>query len=75
MTQREMTLQAELEQSFNPFWPSFDPASPQGDARYWAASASLPGDLPPSDPRNYIRGEEGIDTGAGTSPRCGRRGR
>jgi hypothetical protein len=67
-TQREVTLSAELEQDFDPFWPSFDPASPQGRRRYWAASASLPGDLPPGDPRNFIRGEEGIDIGANTSP-------
>jgi hypothetical protein len=67
-TQRDMTVLNDREQDFNPFWPVFDPASPQGRRARWAAAASLPGDLPPSDPRNFIRGEEGIDTGAGTSP-------
>jgi hypothetical protein len=47
---------------FDPFAPTFDPASPPAATRY-RASASLPGDLPRSDPRNFIRGEEGIDTG------------
>jgi hypothetical protein len=67
-TQRDMTVLNDREQDFNPFWPVFDPASPQGRRARWAAAASLPGDLPPSDPRNFIRGEEGIDTGASTSP-------
>ncbi|MBA3481602.1 MAG: hypothetical protein H0T51_07290 [Pirellulales bacterium] len=47
---------------FDPFAPTLDPASPPAATRYRAA-ASLPGDLPRSDPRNFIRGEEGIDTG------------
>jgi hypothetical protein len=47
---------------FDPFAPSLDPASPPAATRYRAA-ASLPGDLPRSDPRNFIRNEEGIDTG------------
>jgi hypothetical protein len=65
---RDMAVLNDLQQDFDPFWPIFDPASPQGRRKYWAAAASLPGDLPPGDPRNFIRGEEGIDTGAGTSP-------
>ena len=47
---------------FDPLAPTLDPASPPARTRY-AAAASLPGDLPRSDPRNFIRGEEGIDTG------------
>ena len=45
---------------FNPFYPTLDPMSPPPGV---AAAASLPGDLPRSDPRNFIRGEEGIDFG------------
>jgi hypothetical protein len=41
----------------------FDPSSPRGYRRRVAAAMSLPGDLPPSDPRNFIRGEEGVDFG------------
>jgi hypothetical protein len=46
-------------------YPTFDPMTPP---RRVAAAATLPGDLPAGDPRNFIRGEEGIDIGAGTSP-------
>jgi hypothetical protein len=49
---------------YDPFAPTLDPASPDAYTRY-AANASLPGDLPPSDARNFIRGEEGISTGEG----------
>jgi hypothetical protein len=47
---------------FDPFGPTLDPVSPSRRTRAFAA-ATLPGDLPRSDPRNFIRGEEGIDTG------------
>lgn len=47
---------------FDPFAPTLDPASPSRRTRAYAA-ASLPGDLPRGDPRNFIRGEEGISTG------------
>jgi hypothetical protein len=63
--QRDVTLSAELEQDFDPFYPTFDPMTPP---RRIAAAATLPGDLPRGDPRNFIRGEEGIDIGANTSP-------
>ncbi|BBO33557.1 hypothetical protein [Lacipirellula parvula] len=45
---------------FNPFYPTLDPMTPPPKI---AGAASLPGDLPRSDPRNFIRGEEGIDFG------------
>jgi len=48
---------------FDPFEPVFDPSSPRGYARRVAAAMSLPGDLPRSDPRNFMRGEEGADFG------------
>lgn len=47
---------------FDPFAPTLDPASPSRRTRAFAA-ATLPGDLPRSDPRNFIRGDEGVDTG------------
>lgn len=40
---------------FNPFAPSFDPASPPAAV---AAAASLPGDLPRGDPMNFYRGDD-----------------
>jgi hypothetical protein len=49
---------------YDPFAPTLDPASPDAYTRY-AATASLPGELPRSDARNFIRGEEGISTGEG----------
>ena len=48
---------------YNPLEPVFDPMSPQGYRRRVAAAMSLPGDLPRNDPRNFIRGDAGIDTG------------
>lgn len=45
---------------FNPFYPTLDPMTPPAKI---AAAATLPGDLPRSDPRNFIRGEEGVDFG------------
>ncbi|QDS97256.1 hypothetical protein [Adhaeretor mobilis] len=45
--------------NFNPFDVVFDPSSPRGYARKVAAAMSLPGDLPRSDSRNFIRGERG----------------
>jgi hypothetical protein len=48
---------------YNPFEPVTDPMSPRGYKRRVAAAMSLPGDLPPSDPRNFIQGEEGVDFG------------
>ena len=48
---------------YNPLEPSADPSSPRGYRRRVAAAMSLPGDLPRSDPRNYIRGEAGVDFG------------
>jgi hypothetical protein len=49
---------------YDPFAPTLDPASPDAYTRY-AATASLPGDLPRGDAGNSIRGEEGISTGQG----------
>lgn len=49
--------------NYNPFEPVTDPSSPQGYKRRVAAAMSLPGDLPPDDPRNFIEGEEGVDFG------------
>lgn len=51
------------ETNYNPFEPVTDPSSPQGYKRRVAAAMSLPGDLPPNDPRNFIEGEEGVDYG------------
>ncbi|WP_146451185.1 DUF2076 domain-containing protein [Bythopirellula polymerisocia] len=48
---------------FDPLEAVVDPASPRGYCRKVAAAMSLPGDLPRDDPRNFIRGEEGIDLG------------
>jgi hypothetical protein len=48
---------------YNPFEPVTDPMSPRGYKRRVAAAMSLPGDLPPDDPRNFIEGEEGVDFG------------
>lgn len=48
---------------YDPMEAVVDPSSPRGVARQVAASWSLPGDLPRSDPRNFIRGEEGVDFG------------
>jgi len=48
---------------YDPFDAVTDPMSPRGYARRVAAAMSLPGDLPRSDPRNFIRGDEGIDLG------------
>jgi hypothetical protein len=51
-------------------WPAYDPleavvdpASPRGYRRRVAGAMSLPGDLPPDDPRNFIEGDEGVDFG------------
>lgn len=49
--------------TYDPMEAVVDPSSPRGVARHVAASWSLPGDLPRSDPRNFIRGEEGVDFG------------
>lgn len=49
--------------SYDPFSPEFDPSSPRGYARRVAAAMSLPGDLPASDPRNFIRDLEAVDLG------------
>jgi hypothetical protein len=48
---------------YNPFEPVTDPSSPRGYKRRVGAAMSLPGDLPPDDPRNFIEGEEGVDFG------------
>ncbi|MGI9427570.1 MAG: hypothetical protein ACR2NM_02850, partial [Bythopirellula sp.] len=48
---------------YHPMEAVVDPSSPRGYKGKVAAAMSLPGDLPRSDPRNYIRGEEGIDFG------------
>jgi hypothetical protein len=48
---------------YNPMEVVVDPSSPRGYKRRVAAAMSLPGDLPRSDPRNYIRGEAGVDFG------------
>jgi hypothetical protein len=48
---------------YNPLEPVLDPSSPQGYRRRVGATMSLPGDLPRNDPRNFIRGEEGVDFG------------
>jgi hypothetical protein len=65
-TGRDYTVAITLQRDFNPLAPNFDPASPDVYTR-WAATASLPGDLPPDDPRNFIRGEEGVDFGDGAT--------
>lgn len=44
---------------YNPFEAVTDPSTPRGYARKVGAALSLPGDLPRSDPRNFIRGERG----------------
>jgi hypothetical protein len=49
--------------NYNPFEPVTDPMSPRGYKRRVAAAMSLPGDLPADDPRNFIKGEEGVDFG------------
>lgn len=50
-----------LSRSYDPFDAVTDPSSPRGYARRVAAAMSLPGDLPRSDPRNFIRDLEGVD--------------
>lgn len=55
-----------LQPNYNPFAPTFDPASPNAYTRR-AAAASLPGDLPRGDPRNSAVDVIGVDgPGAGT---------
>ena len=53
---------------FDPFAPTFDPASPPAATRYRAA-ASLPGDLPRGDPANFsepaVSGEGGAAQSGG----------
>ncbi len=49
--------------SYDPLEAVVDPVSPRGYRRKVAAAMSLPGDLPRSDARNFIRGEEGVDFG------------
>ena len=53
----------DVTQRFDPFEAVFDPSSPRGYGRRVGAAMSLPGDLPRSDPRNFIRGEGGVDFG------------
>jgi hypothetical protein len=65
-TGRDDTVAMTLQRDFNPLAPNFDPASPDAYTR-WAAAASLPGDLPPGDSRNFIEGEEGVDFGDGAT--------
>ncbi|MEM9353984.1 MAG: hypothetical protein AAGA92_13300 [Planctomycetota bacterium] len=48
---------------FDPFDPVFDPASPPKYIRQLGAAATLPGDLAPGDPGNFISGEEGLSFG------------
>ena len=48
---------------YDPFIPIFDPSSPRGYVARAAAAASLPGDLPRDDPRNFLRGDLGFVTG------------
>ena len=48
---------------YDPLEAVVDPASPRGYRRRVAAAMSLPGDLPPGDPRNFIEGKEGVDFG------------
>lgn len=47
--------------SYNPFELVFDPASPRGAARQFAAGISLPGDLPAGDPANFVEPPEVVD--------------
>ena len=47
---------------YNPFELVFDPASPTGAARQFAAGISLPGDLPRDDPANFVEAPE-VDAG------------
>lgn len=61
---RDITVLNDLQQDFNPFYPTFDPMTPP---RRVAAAASLPGDLPPGDPRNAVVDVVGVDgPGSGT---------
>ena len=53
--------------SYDPFDAVTDPMSPRGYGRRVAAAMSLPGDLPRSDPRNFIRGDEGANFGVSTT--------
>lgn len=54
---------------YHPLDATTDPMNPRGYARRVAGAMTLPGDLPRDDPRNFIEGEEGIDTGEwATSP-------
>lgn len=49
--------------TYDPFLPIFDPMSPRGYRARAAAAASLPGDLPRDDPRNFLRTDEGFISG------------
>jgi hypothetical protein len=59
---RDQSVRYDLEQDFDPFLPIFDPSTPRGLQARQAAAATLPGDLPRSDPRNFLRGDEGFLT-------------
>jgi hypothetical protein len=76
---RSDTLMMVLAPRYNPFAPTFDPASPSHYKRA-AAAATLPGDLPPGDPRNFAVDVVGVDgpgpgtvilRGGGTVPNVG----
>ncbi len=54
--------------TYDPFAPTFDPASPNAYTRR-AAAASLPGDLARGDSLNFIRGDVNPDTGIATGIR------
>jgi hypothetical protein len=51
--------------TYDPFAPTFDPASPDAYTRR-AAAASLPGNLARGDALNFIRGDVNPDTGVAT---------
>lgn len=53
----------DLGPNYFPLDATTDPMNPRGYARRVAGAMTLPGDLPRDDPRNFIEGEEGIDTG------------
>ena len=44
--------------NYDPLELVFDPSSPRGTVRLFAAAVSLPGDLPASDPANFIEPAE-----------------
>jgi hypothetical protein len=63
LSRHKGAVSIDITQRFDPFEAVTDPSSPRGYARRVGAAMSLPGDLPQSDPRNFIRGEDGVNFG------------